>query len=75
MASVKKDRIPEIANFMQDFWQLIKDFWSPENSDRYWESLVARQDELAQKYNNHDFVLHMLCAITNYLEETANAQN
>lgn len=72
MASVTKEDIPEIARFMSDFWQLVKKYWKPDGTDQYWDALNEEQQQIAQKYDNHLFVIQMLCALTNYLEGIAS---
>lgn len=65
MASVKKQDIPQIGAFMSDFWILIKQYWIPENTAEYWDSLVNECSELTKKYQNEQFIVDMLGVFVN----------
>lgn len=62
----------EIKQFMEEFWQLIKKYYKPESTDEYWNGLLTEEDRLVKRYNNHRFVMCVLCALTNYLEGKQN---
>ena len=68
MASVKKDDIPEIARFMSVLWDLVKEFYIPEDTDAYWNAYRDKTDRVAEQFKNDPLVLQMLFALTNYLE-------
>lgn len=68
MAGVMKKDIPQISEFMQDFWMLIKEYWIPENTDTYWETLINDCQRLSQKHTD-SFVEDMLIAFVNNREK------
>lgn len=68
MAGVKKSDIPDEAKMITMIWELIKDFYIPENTDAYWDALRERSLEI-------DAVCHsrigqkLILALHDYLEE------
>ena len=68
MASVRKEDIPAIAQFMPEFWELVKKYWIVEESDEYWEEAINACDKIYRKYNDV-FVKKMIIAYMDYLEE------
>ena len=42
MASVKNSEIPDIFQFMKEFWNMIKELWDVEDDDEYWELYEKR---------------------------------
>lgn len=69
MAGVTKQDIPEISIFMSDFWNFVKKYFIPENSDTYWEELMHDAAELGHKYKQNRFVAFQINAYLDYLEE------
>ena len=67
MASVMKKDIPQISEFMQEFWTLTKKYWIPENTDAYWNALISDCQQLSKKYTD-SFVEDMLIAFINNRE-------
>ena len=65
---VKKNEIPEIAEFMSDFWKLMKQYWIVENTNQYWQAFISESSALSQKYNNR-LVQKLLAVFVNYQEE------
>ena len=74
MASVRKEDIPDIAQFMPEFWEIIKRYWIVEDTDEWWEEVIQTCDQCFKKYNKDLFVRRMLGAFTNYLEEKRNEE-
>lgn len=35
-----------------EFWQLCKDYWIPENEDSYWDELIQKSNDFAEKYKD-----------------------
>lgn len=68
MATVKNSDIPEVFQFMSEFWPLIKDHWIVENTDEYWNGVIERTSQLGRKYN-HDFCYLQIRAFMDYLTE------
>lgn len=68
MASVMKKDIPQISEFMQEFWTLTKKYWIPEDTDTYWSALISDCQKLSKKYTD-SFVEDMLIAFINNREK------
>lgn len=68
MASVTKQDIPEISEFMAVLWGLIKKYWVPENDDAYWKALMDEMNDIGKKYPDR-FCTVMMIALADYLEE------
>jgi hypothetical protein len=68
MASVMKKDIPQISEFMQEFWTLTKKYWIPENTDAYWNALISDCQQLSKKYTD-SFAEDMLIAFINNREK------
>lgn len=69
MAAVKKTDIPEIACFMQDYWEFKKSVWVVEEGDGYWQDAIARASELGKKYQQ-DLCQAEINVFMDYLEWT-----
>ena len=74
MASVRKEDIPEVAKFMTDFWELIKMYYKPEDTDEYWECFNEDAEKL---YTSTDHILcrKMILDLTSYLEGKLRGRN
>lgn len=68
MAAVTKNDIPDTAKFMSELWDLIKEFYVPENTDAYWNAYVAKTDKLVADHKEDKLVMHLIFGLTNYLE-------
>ena len=66
MASVKKSEIPEIAEFMTEFWNFIKKYWIVEEGDEYWAQLVRESDEIYKRHPD-EFCKRQILSYVNYL--------
>lgn len=69
MAGVVKQDIPEISDFMSDFWKFMKSTWITEDNDDYWQDVVDRCHDLYEKYKNHAFVVSQLSEYVRYLDK------
>ena len=69
MASVTKQDIPEISVFMSDFWNFVKKYFIPEDSDQYWEEVMHEAAEIGHKYKEDRFVAYQINAYLDFLEE------
>ncbi len=69
MASVTKEAIPEMANFMADFWKFEKEYWIPEDTDEYFDELIAAGDALWFKYNKDALIREYITAYMKSREE------
>ena len=52
MAGAELKKGTEAWMMYADFWNLIKDFWIPEDNDDYWNQLVNVSNEFAEKYRD-----------------------
>ena len=69
MASVKNSDIPDIFQFMKEFWKMIKELWDVEDDDEYWELYEKRASEWNEKYYYNKFVSFQIRAFGDYLSE------
>lgn len=69
MAGVVKQDIPEISDFMSDFWKFMKSTWITEDNDDYWQDVIDRCHDLCEKYKNHAFVVSQLSEYVHYLDK------
>ena len=69
MASVKNSDIPDIFQFMKEFWKMIKELWDVEDDDEYWELYEKCAAELNEKYYYNKFVSFQIRAFGDYLSE------
>lgn len=51
MASVLGKDILEESQFMTEYWRFRKQFYIPEDNDKYWRELVNAADSLMYKYD------------------------
>lgn len=73
MASVRKEDIPYIAQFMTEYWEIVKRYWIVEDTDEWWEEVIGVCDQCYKKYND-PFVRKMVVAFIDYLEEKRNEE-
>jgi len=58
------------ADFMTDFWKMIKSSHEYRDDDQYWQDLMRYADLLCKKYDGHKLVKVLLLAYLDYQEET-----
>ena len=68
MSSVKNEEIPEVFNFMRDFWTIVKQFWNPERNETYDQQTIDALRKLGHDYP-HRFCHLLILAYFDYLEE------
>ena len=68
MASVKNNDIPEVFRFMGEFWNVMKQYWVPENTDEWVNEVVKVLGDLGNTYKDR-FCRLMILAYFEYLEE------
>ena len=61
---------------IMDYWNLYKDVWNfhkkyskVQTDDAYWEAVVDESGQIAKKYDNHKFVIALLLAVIDELEQ------
>lgn len=52
MASKKLQSGTEEWMMFVDFWQMCQEFWIAEDTDEYWEALIKKSNEFAEKYKD-----------------------
>ena len=50
-----------------DFWNIYKKYYEPQESDKYWESMVEEINAFHKKYNT-DFSRALALALSNEIE-------
>lgn len=68
MASVTAKEIPEEQMFFTDLWNLRKKYYTPEDSDDYWSSMINEFTELRVKYEKVSISYKMILLIIDDLE-------
>lgn len=69
MAGVSKSDIPNEAQFFTEFWKLVKDFYTVEENDDYWNYLFDRIHEIDERCNHCRLGQVLMNAFADYLEE------
>lgn len=64
---VKKSDIPQEAEFMTEFWIVVKKYYIPEEGDDYWKSAIDELTELSEKYPT-EFCKYIILGFLKYLE-------
>lgn len=65
---VKKSDIPQEAEFMTEFWIVVKKYYIPEEGDDYWKSAIDELTELSEKYPT-EFCKCIILGFVKYLED------
>ena len=68
MASVTAKEIPEEQKFFTEFWNLRKKYYTPEDNDDYWSSMVNEFTELRDKYDKISISYKMILIVMDDLE-------
>ena len=68
MASVTAKEIPEEQMFFTDLWNLRKKYYTPEDNDDYWNSMVNEFTELRVKYEKVSISYKMILIVMDDLE-------
>ena len=68
MASVTAKEIPEEQMFFTDLWNLRKKYYTPEDNDDYWSSMINEFTELRVKYEKVSISYKMILLIMDDLE-------
>ena len=68
MASVTAKEIPEVQQFFTELWNLYKKYYTPEDSDDYWNSMINEFTELRVKYEKVSISYKMILLIIDDLE-------
>lgn len=68
MASVTAKEIPEEQKFFTDLWNLRKKYYTPEDNDDYWDSMVNEFTELRDKYDKISISYKIILIVMDDLE-------
>ena len=68
MSAVKKSDIPAEAEMMSKFWNLIKDYYIPEENESYWSSLQEKCEKIYKDCPTR-LTFHLLDGFRNFLAE------
>lgn len=52
MASVKFSKGTEEWLMFMDFWNLCQKYWQVEETDEYWDNIIADASEFSEKYKS-----------------------
>ena len=66
MAAVKFPKGSEEWMMFGDLYKLMQEYWEPEETDEYWNSLVSAAKEFHNKYQTEvarELVLAIVCAM------------
>ena len=61
-------------SFFGEVWFLFKKYYIVQNTDEYWETLIAESDRINRKYNS-ELCKDLLLAVINELERRAKGNN
>lgn len=67
----KMEELKRAHNFINDFWQLIKKFYTPDlNPDSpYWNELISASSALGAKYEDDRLAEKLILGFLDYEEE------
>lgn len=68
MAGVKKKDIPNEAEMFVMLWELIKDFWLPEDTDEYYRQFNERANEIVNKTHS-ELGKVLILALSEFLDK------
>ena len=55
-------------SFFGEVWTLFKKYYEVQDSDSYWDSLIAEADAVAKKYQNNKLCCDLILAVMSALE-------
>jgi hypothetical protein len=69
MASKKFDKNSDEFKFFGEFWKWTQEHYIPEDSDEYWEELLASAAVICNKYKDHKLFPKLMITVLDYLGE------
>ena len=51
-----------------DFWNLMQDYWEPEDNEKYWDDYITESNGLFHRYGKNKLVRDVINCFTDYLE-------
>lgn len=53
-----------------DFYKMCEEYWIPEDTDEYWQTIIKATDDFVEKYKNvHPIASEMACAFVCGMEK------
>lgn len=53
---------------LQEFWKILQDFYEPEDTDEYWDKLLATTIKFEREHYDNELCRELILLILNYLE-------
>ena len=69
----KLDKTTVEFEMMQEFWSIWQEYYIPEDSDEYWDSLTKRADQYEKKYDG-DTAVYLMLAVLKDIENRYNTR-
>lgn len=69
---VRYEKGSENWQMFVDYYEFIQDFGEPEESDKWWQKLIEKSDELCSKYGKRQYIRDLVMAHINELERKAS---
>lgn len=54
---------------LQEFWKILQDFYEPENTDEYWDKLIAATIKFERNHPDNLLCMQLILMVLNYLEQ------
>lgn len=69
MAAVKFKKGSEEWMMFQSYYQIIQNYYAPDDTDEYWENVISEMDGFCKQYESVPLASKMALAFINTLEE------
>lgn len=68
MTGIKFEKGSKEFAFFAEFWKMVQKYYIPEDTDSYWDELIAEAAQLKKKYDGR-FYHYMIQGFMSYAEE------
>lgn len=68
-----KAEVEKSGTFMKDFWSFIKKYYTPEDSDAWWNAMFDEANEIAGR-NDCPWAVKLLCAFIQFQNDALDKQ-
>ncbi|MCR5755527.1 MAG: hypothetical protein K6G30_12050 [Acetatifactor sp.] len=68
MAEKKFVKGSEEWQLFMDYWALCQKYWTPEDTDEWWDEALSEINQFAKKYGNGMFARRLALALVDELE-------
>ncbi len=66
------EELKRIYNLFSDCWRFFKKhIVDVQDTDQYWEKIIAESGELSKKYDNERFAIELMAAVVKELDRKA----